>query len=235
MESIVLQDAAQLRSPAEKTRRDNPWRQRIKRAMIRCVPRDRFLVRGPRGSDAVCLTFDDGPHPLHTPRLLDVLKAEGVAATFFLIGMNVERHPEIVRRIVDEGHVIAHHTYSHQRPASLSAARLAAEIRRTDDLFRRITGRPSRLFRPPWGKLSAAKFVRLWAAGQGIVLWTKDPRDCERRDVGEVRAWFAAHPLGPGDILLMHDDQPFAADVIADVIADLRGRGLRFTTPLAWM
>lgn len=226
---------ATTQTPASRTHRENPWRQRVKRAMMRSIPRSRFLVSGPRNAGAVCLTFDDGPHPLNTPRLLDVLKREGVPGTFFLIGKNVEQHPQIVRRIVDEGHVIAHHTFSHQRPALLSAADLVDEIRRTNDLFGRIAGRPSRLFRPPWGKLGAAKFLRVWAAGQGVVLWTKDPRDCEHRDAADVRRWFAENPLQGGDILLMHDDQPFAADVLPEVIGELRARGLRCTTPLEWM
>ena len=229
----MLQEAIQVPSPA--SHRANAWRQRIKRAMTGVLPRGRFLVRGPSNTNAVCLTFDDGPHPENTPRLLDVLKREGIPATFFLIGKNVEQHPEIVKRIVREGHAIGHHTYSHSHPASQSASQLVGEIRRTDKLFREICGKPFTLFRPPWGKLGAAKFIRVWAAGQGVVLWTSDPRDCERKSADEVRGFFKANPLVGGDILLMHDDQPFAAEVLSEVIADARQRGLRFVTPLGWM
>lgn len=231
----MLDNAHKLATRGGRPRHGNPWRQRVKHAMMSVLPRSWFLVRGPASGNSLCLTFDDGPHSVNTPQLLDVLKGEGVVATFFLVGKNVERHPEIVRRIWAEGHIVAHHTYSHSRPATQSPAELIAEIRQTDQLFRQILGVPSKLFRPPWGKLGLSKFVRVWAIRQGIVLWTSDPRDCERKDVDAIRTWFRANPLVAGDILLMHDDQPFAAEVLPEVIAEARRRGLGFSTPLEWM
>src|SRR3954464_15082354 len=89
--------------------RPSALRQRIRATMGAVFPRRLFLLRGDEKSNAVCLTFDDGPHPLHTIRLLDVLREEGVVATFFVVGKRVQRYPEIVRRIVAEGHAIGNH------------------------------------------------------------------------------------------------------------------------------
>jgi peptidoglycan/xylan/chitin deacetylase (PgdA/CDA1 family) len=209
-------------------------RQLVRSAMETILPRSLFLVKGPRSSGSVCLTFDDGPHPQHTPPLLDVLDSLGVPGTFFLIGKNVEQHPDLVRRMVASGHVVGHHTFHHSRPQELCATELMAEIRRTDLLFREILGQTAPLFRPPWGKLTASKFCRLWGAGKSIVLWNADPKDCECQTVGEVRERLAADPLEAGDILLMHDDQPYATEVLPELVADARNRGLSFATPLQW-
>lgn len=203
--------------------------------MAAALPRSLFMVKGPASSRTVCLTFDDGPHPINTPPLLDMLKSQGVPATFFLIGKNVEQHPDLVRRIASEGHIIGHHTFHHSKPGLVSAGQLMDEIWQTDALFSDILGRSVRLFRPPWGKLTARKFVKLWARRKIVVLWNVDPRDCECDNVGEVRAKLAETPLQAGDILLMHDDQPYATEVLPELIADARSRGLKFGTPLDWI
>jgi len=203
--------------------------------MAAVLPRNLFMVKGPSSGGTVCLTFDDGPHPINTPPLLDMLKSHGVSATFFLIGKNVQQHPDLVRRIVSEGHVVGHHTFHHSKPGLMSSGQLMDEIRQTDALFSDILGRPVRLFRPPWGKLTASKFVKLWAGRKTVVLWNVDPRDCECENVGAVRAKLAETPLQAGDILLMHDDQPYPTEVLPELIADARRRGLKFGTPLDWI
>src|SRR5204863_8624195 len=88
-------------------------RQFIRAGFIATLPRRLLLARGPSGSASVCLTFDDGPHPHHTPRLLDLLKDQRVTATFFVIGRWAARYPELVRRIAAEGHLVGNHTFSH--------------------------------------------------------------------------------------------------------------------------
>jgi peptidoglycan/xylan/chitin deacetylase (PgdA/CDA1 family) len=155
-----------------------------------------------------------------------------VHATFFLIGKNAEQHPEVVKRIAAEGHVIGHHTFHHSDPGKVSAAELIDEIDRTDDLLSEIVGKRSSLFRPPWGKVTARKLFRLWRRGQRVVLWSADPKDCDCEGSDKVRDWFRRHPVTAGDIVLMHDDHPYAADVLPDVIRSARARGLRFGTPV---
>src|SRR5262249_4419896 len=114
--------------------------QLAKAAMAALMPRRCLMVRGRRGGRQVYLTFDDGPHPGNTPRLLDALGEGNVKATFFVVGQQVERHPEIVERIAREGHDLGHHTYSHIRLEKISTLRLMQEIERTNKLLTEIAG-----------------------------------------------------------------------------------------------
>jgi peptidoglycan/xylan/chitin deacetylase (PgdA/CDA1 family) len=203
--------------------------------MAFALPGHLFLVRGPKKSRSVCLTFDDGPHPEHTPRLLEVLSQHGVSATFFVIGQQAERYPELVRRLAAEGHVIGHHSYYHSEPHSTSARQLQQEVHRTRALLNRLLGQAPILFRPPHGKLTGAKLWRLWRAGQTVVLWNVDPKDYALRSASEGLAWFLRNPIQAGDIVLLHDDHPFAAEMLPELIEKIRNKHLQFATPLNWL
>lgn len=198
------------------------------------VPRRFLQISGPTSSRAIALTFDDGPDPIQTPRLLDSLSRAKVVATFFVIGELVERHPEIVARIVAEGHAIGTHSYTHPRPKSIDAECLVKETQRTNVLLMSIMGRPATMFRPPYGKITAMEMIQLWRAGQSIVLWNVDPKDFACKTADEVRENLSRRSLRAGDILLFHDNQPYAADIIADLAQEARRLGLTFTTPDAW-
>jgi peptidoglycan-N-acetylglucosamine deacetylase len=217
------------------SRQERPGvRQLVKASLGALLPRRLFMVSGARAGSA-CLTFDDGPHPQQTPRLLDVLAVLGVPATFFLIGKYVELYPDLVRRIVAEGHAVGHHTFHHSPPQNMTAEDLITEIRRTDALFRDIVGYAPRLFRPPWGKLTASKVCRLWAERRTVVLWNSDPKDGAKQTRERMLEWFRRRPLSGGDIVLMHDDRPHAADVLPEIVPEARARRVRFTTPLEWI
>jgi peptidoglycan-N-acetylglucosamine deacetylase len=105
----------------------------------------------PRRPDELAITFDDGPNPIWTPRLLDLLGQRNVKATFFLVGSYAHREPALVRQIVDEGHLIGNHSWSHPNLALTGAARVREELRKTSDALEQITGRAIRYFRPPFG------------------------------------------------------------------------------------
>jgi peptidoglycan/xylan/chitin deacetylase (PgdA/CDA1 family) len=188
-------------------------------------------MNSPGGPGTVCLTFDDGPDPDHTPRLLDALNEHDVPAIFFLIGYKAEAHPAIVRRIVDEGHVVGNHSYGHPRPGQIGAWGLVAEALRTQDLLAENVGRGPRLFRPPYGSLSPCKLAGLWLARQTVVLWNTDPKDFAVSSSDELRDWVLRHPLLGGEIVLLHDCWPYAADVIPALAAGVRDRGLSFFPP----
>jgi peptidoglycan/xylan/chitin deacetylase (PgdA/CDA1 family) len=204
------------------------WRKWVRSGMAAVLPRRLFLVRGTGKGGGVFLTFDDGPHPEHTPRLLDVLRDQGARATFFVIGKNAERYPDLVRRMAGEGHVVGHHTFFHNDPARTSPRQLSAEVGRTRDLLGEILGQRSNLFRPPHGQLSPAQLLTLWRAGQTVVLWNADTRDFACGSAAEFRAYFRERPLRGGDVVLMHDDRPHAAAGLPEVMAEARARGLRF-------
>ena len=182
-----------------------------------------MFERGAR-SDAVYLTFDDGPHPEHTPRLLDVLAENNAKATFFVVGQQCEKHPEIVRRIVGEGHQIGNHTFFHRLPRDVSAAGLGDEVERTRGVIRQIAGSDCRLFRPPYGALTLSKMKALWRCGQTIALWSVDPRDY-KSNAGEVVCWLRNHPAEGGDVVLLHDTHATAAEAVPAIVESIRRRG----------
>jgi peptidoglycan-N-acetylglucosamine deacetylase len=210
-------------------------RRLLRAGMGAVLPSSRFLVRGPRSAKAVCLTFDDGPHPDHTPALLDVLGRAGVRATFFVIGQRAAAHPEFVRRMVAEGHAVGHHTYSHSDPRETPAARLAVEIEQTGDVLTRAVGTSSTLFRPPHGQLTPAKLWRLWRLGMTVALWNVDPRDFACGSADELADRLRRHEPQGGDVILFHDDRPFAYAALPEFIARVRTAGLTFATLPDWV
>jgi peptidoglycan/xylan/chitin deacetylase (PgdA/CDA1 family) len=210
---------------------ERPWawrpRQLVRRAMAKLLPRRLFVVCGSPHSGKVYFTFDDGPDPEHTPRVLDALKANDVKATFFVTGKQCLLYPDLVRRILDGGHCVGHHSFSHSEPAHTSARRLIDEIRETDDaLLRASDGLASKYFRPPHGKLTAAKLWRLWLEGHTVVLWNRDSKDYQAKSAEQLREWVCENPLESGDVVLMHDTNPHTAEALPSIIEVTRNRGL---------
>jgi len=211
----------------------NP-RQLLRSGMAAGLPRRMFMVAGPPDSRAVSLTFDDGPHPEHTPALLDRLAAHDIRATFFVLGRNAEKHPDLVRRMSAEGHDVGHHSFTHGEPATTSARELVAESWRTARLLGELLGRRPRLFRPPHGKITAGKALGLWASGQTIVLWNQDPKDFSCGSAEALRAWFVGRPFAGGDVVLLHDVHPYAAQAMDAIAVAVRAAGLGFCPVSAW-
>jgi|RhiMetdeSRZDD1v2_1073273.scaffolds.fasta_scaffold928993_2 peptidoglycan/xylan/chitin deacetylase (PgdA/CDA1 family) len=211
--------------------RPNRLRQTAKRALETLLPRRALLVRGPENSRQVCLTFDDGPHPVHTPALLDALFEHGVRATFFVVGERAAECPELVRRMVREGHVVGSHSYHHRPPEETSTAELYREVCESIELLSPLIGKPPSLFRPPHGKLTMGKLGALWSLGQTVVLWSLDPRDYTKSAHIEV-----THRVDVegGDIVLLHDSLPLASAALGDIVGRVRARGFGLTTVDEW-
>ncbi len=131
--------------------------------------------RGPRTARRVALTFDDGPDPEYTPRVLDLLAREDVPATFFLVGERAARAPDVVRAMAAAGHEIGNHTWSHSNLWLCGPRRTDSEIRRAHDLLADLGGRPPRHFRPPWGAVNAAMFGALRRVAARCVFWSIQP------------------------------------------------------------
>jgi len=203
--------------------------------MATALPRRLFMTSGPAASRELALTFDDGPHPTHTPAVLDRLRELGVRATFFVVGAKVDAHPDLVRRIAAEGHEVGHHSYAHTPPNETSARTLVDEARRTSALLERLLGKRPRLYRPPHGKLTPRKLLGLWAVGQTIVLWNRDPKDFACGAVEPIRRWFDTEPLAGGDIVLLHDVHPHVAPALASIVDRAARLGLGFGTPTEWL
>ncbi len=163
------------------------------------------ISRGPADSGAVALTFDDGPGPETAP-ILDLLKREGVRATFFLCGANVEQYPELARRIGEEGHEVGNHTYHHPSFLGRSPGKIAWEIEGAQRAIRHRTGREAIWFRPPYGHRWFGLRRILLRSGLEMVLWSLNPVDWKTEpDKIVARVLRAVHP---GAIVLLHDGSP---------------------------
>ncbi|MGQ0832398.1 MAG: polysaccharide deacetylase family protein [Microthrixaceae bacterium] len=154
---------------------------------------------------AVALTFDDGPHPRLTPRVLDVLADHDVRATFFLIGTAALRHPALVRRLLDDGHEVGNHSWSHASIALLDGDEAREEVLRGSDSLARLTGQRPEWFRPPRGMLTGSILRATADLEQDVALWSvrtppgsnrSSPRDVTEHLLGALR---------PGSIYCLHD------------------------------
>jgi peptidoglycan/xylan/chitin deacetylase (PgdA/CDA1 family) len=165
---------------------------------------DGIVRRGPR-EKVVALTFDDGPNPIYTPKILDILKEKQVRASFFVLGVHVRKYPEIARRIVREGHDIGNHTYTHRDLVPATRAVILRQVRLTNKIIRHVTGVETRLFRPPRGVYSnAVRKLLVEEEGYRIILWTVSSIDW-RRVSPRLIVRRVARYVSPGGILLFHD------------------------------
>ena len=173
---------------------------------------------------AVALTFDDGPHPVHTPRLLDLLREAGAAATFFVVGREAERHPGLIKRIVGEGHQLGNHSWSHPHETTPEGA--TDELGRTHNLLKAITGMDTTLFRPPYGREHGALAVEAMSRGYRTVMWSMDTNDWRVRDSSRLSE-MVGERTKRGDIVLMHDIHGSTVDAVPDLLRRLANRGVR--------
>ena len=158
----------------------------------------------PTKTKKIALTFDDGPHPSQTERILDILDRYGVKATFFMIGVNVENYSDAAKEVVRRGHEIGNHTYHHSHLKNLGESQTSDEIEQCKDVLERVCGCRPHLFRPPEGYLNSDV---LQCAEQGeydLILWSVDTRDWECRNAGKISETVLSK-IQAGDIVLMHD------------------------------
>jgi peptidoglycan/xylan/chitin deacetylase (PgdA/CDA1 family) len=205
------------------------FRRLIKRALFSAIPKSYLFRHGNRDRAQIALTIDDGPDPICTPQILEIFRDYGVKATFFVVGDCAEQYPNIVRRMVDEGHEVGNHSYSHPYFQRLSWKGASQEIGMTNTVLNRILGQKCRLFRPPFGKLSMQSLIPAWAAGQHVVLWNVDLKDY-RAQVEPVETKLARTSLSSGDIVLYHGTSEPALRALPRVIESALGGGRKAVT-----
>lgn len=185
----------------------------------------------PDATDAIALTFDDGPDPRYTPAILEILGRHGAKATFFVIGEHAEKYPDIVARIVAEGHEVAHHTFSHPHVDRIGPAELAGEMDRTIAVLGAQNVTPS-WYRPPRKRLTRAQEQAASSRGMGIAMWTR----CLERDrfaTAVEAAETLASEARSGDIVLAHDglhDRSMTIEALPLFLAAMEEQGLRVVT-----
>lgn len=178
----------------------------------------------------IAMTFDDGPSATLTPKLLDLLAAHHIKATFFVIGENVAEHPDIVARAAREGHEIANHSWSHPNLAKMSDEGVRRQLRQTDEAIKSATGTRPTLLRPPYGSITERE--KRWIHdefGYQIVLWDVDPYDWKRPGPAVVRNRILQETR-PGSIVLSHDIHPGTIEAMPSTFDALKAKGFKFVT-----
>lgn len=180
------------------------------------------------GAPFVSLTFDDGPHPVHTPAVLDRLGRYGVPATFFLVGERVVAAPRLPGTIAAAGHALGNHTFAHPRFWGLALADPLREIGRCQELVPEASS-----FRPPFGRLTPGVWLAARRLGLPVVTWSVDSGDWRCRTAAEAVACArqVLELVRPGDIVLLHDDRPWVELILDVLLPDLAQRGLLESVP----
>ena len=191
-----------------------------KSRLLGLLPSRLVVTRLPSRGKRLFLTFDDGPDPEHTPRILDILERHGATASFFLIGKQIARHPRIVQRIVSEGHRIGNHSWSHPLMTSLPLGAQIEEIRRTDEALSAFDGLDRHMFRPPCGALPANLLLHFAREKRTLAYWSYDSHDYERLPAEALLPKIRSTPPRSGDVILMHDDNMDTVDVLAHLLPE---------------
>lgn len=177
----------------------------------------------------ICLTFDDGPQPYYTYQILDILEREGARATFFVVGKQVQSHPDLLRAIDSSGNEIENHTYNHFNLTTLTPEQIASELKTNGDLIHNLIGKTPRYFRPPGGNYDG--LVAKVAQEQGIdmVLWSVMGNDTVPRTVPKICQSVLSN-VGANGIILLHSGVEQTLEALPAIIRELKRRGYRFVT-----
>lgn len=195
-------------------------------------PSDLVIARTRPTGKVVAITFDDGPWPSQTDRILKVLEKEDVHATFFMLGSRVKRDPATARRVAEAGHTVGSHTYSHKPLSTLSAAQVRREIRRGRDALRQATGEDSAWLRPPYGAMDSDAWREVRRLKARAVLWDVDSRDWTRPGSVKIERTVIAN-VRPGSVVLFHDgggNRNHTIAALPRIIRRLKAKGYTFVT-----
>ena len=177
----------------------------------------------------IAITFDDGPHPVHTVRLLEELKKREAKGTFFVLGQEVEEYPEILRQIVAEGHEVGNHSFTHPHLSELLALEIYQEIQCCQNSIEKIIGQKPRIFRPPFGDINETLLGICQQMDKALVMWSADAQDWRVNDVDLIVENVLAGELDFG-IILMHDVHEHSVDAACIIMDKLCAQGYKFET-----
>lgn len=179
----------------------------------------KFIIRlGDK--QAIYITFDDGPHPENTPKILDILDAMEIRATFFMTGIEMEKHIDVVKEIATRGHQLAYHSYNHISMKEQSFSDFINEMNKADEICNSISYR-TRLYRPPYGDLSLLGFLWLLVHGWKIIMWSLDSRDSFDNSE-QILENIHPNNIQAGEILLFHDDYEQTLDLLPKALSRFR-------------
>ncbi|MDP4282087.1 MAG: polysaccharide deacetylase family protein, partial [Bacteroidota bacterium] len=185
------------------------------------------VCRGNPDRKEIILSFDDGPDPITTPVILDILKRNGVPATFFCIGKKIPGHEALLKRIIQEGHIIGNHSYSHAVNFDFfSSDRIRKELKETGKIIKEATGKSTLIFRPPYGVINPLLKKAIDGSGLTVVGYSNRVYDTSVKKPGKILSRFQKN-LKPGDIVLLHDTIPATASMLQKIIDHTKASGYR--------
>lgn len=194
-----------------------------------------IIYRGNTRNKKVALTFDDGPDGFYTPKILDILREEGVPATFFVVGEQVRNFPDMLKRIVREGHALGNHSWNHPSFPQLETAKVVQEVNSTEEEIFSLTGHLTGIVRPPYGSYTLADRYHLASLGFHVIMWSIDTVDWKGIEAEEILS-IVDREISPGAIILMHcvNEKPKflngTVKALPTMIRQLRLQGYQFVT-----
>ncbi len=195
-----------------------------------------FLCRVETEEKRVALTFDDGPHPVHTPQLCEMFARKGIPATFFVVGKRIRQFPEILELVAERGHEIGNHTDHHVPLPLLPRSGIRKELAVTGDLVARVTGRVPGFFRPPMGWFNGTVLAEVVGMGYRPVIGSIHPHDSRRPGADEIFQ-HVRRRIEPGAIIILHDggwrtgaDRTQTVEAVDRITDELLSKGYRFDT-----
>lgn len=198
----------------------------LKNLVKNLIPGRYLLYKGKGRNREVALTFDDGPHPLYTQTILKTLEKNNVRATFFLRGSMAQRHPELVKAIIDKGHEIGNHTFSHKHIKKMRYGELSREFEQANRTIQNITKTSPRFLRPPYGELSISLLKYVFFNKMKIVMWSIDSNDSYDKSPTDIRNRLKA--IKGGDIILLHEDYCHTMESLPSIVEDIKAKSLNF-------
>ena len=196
------------------------------------APKVSYLASRGGSPKYVALTFDDGPNEGETSQILDILRREKVPATFFVLGKNAQKYPELVLREASEGHQVAMHSWSHTEYTKLTPPELRTDIARCSAAVEKITGFAPTWIRPPYGQVDGTVYTEITNRGLNVALWDVDPVDYSRPGMQRIINP-VVYTTRPGSVVLMHDGGGNRSQTVAalpGIIGELRDAGYTFIT-----
>ena len=197
-------------------------RLKLIKSFVQRLSGDRIVWRDNNRQKTLRLTFDDGPNPVYTPMVMDILDRFQIKGVFFLVGKDVIQFPEIARQIVNRGHLVGNHSYSHRIELKKGITNFNDEIKRCNEAIFDATGISCRLFRPPWGIVTARLAFYCLYNGLQMLEWSFDSEDYKHEQNRGITG------AESGDIILLHDDVPFALQILNNDIPILLDKGFTF-------
>ena len=198
------------------------------------IPKSLLISNITNVSNSVFLTFDDGPNPDVTPKVLGVLQRYDARAVFFIPGLRIERAPYLLRQLIEDGHEIGNHTFIHKNGKQPAFFAYLRDIEKCQKEIEISCGVKPRLFRPPCGIISPTTLLAPILKTLQTVTWSIDSQDwrCRSSKDADAAAEYLLQVVQPGDIILLHDDNPYVVSILEIVLPVFQARGFEFNKPI---